>query len=934
MPAKGEKHYFAFISHSSKDEKMAFCLRDKLEKYHIPTVVQNDKTNEFKGRKRIKPCFVYQTDLAGRDLEQSLRKELFDSQYLVVLCSPESAKAFWVNKEIRKFVEADSADRIIPCIIRGEYEESMPDAIKELAEGKLYDEKSNTFKDVKAVVRRGVDFNKIEKDNKSKEAPVLNLIASMLGVRFDTIWDRYKRQRRRRMLTACIAFLLLVLLGLFLWDYNRPTYAYYEDYVDCWGKPEGIMPLTKEQAKLKHACCEFEYRRVRIGESGAYSWRLSKVRCKNADFSLGKVGKRYPLLEIEYIKGSNIVNRINYCTKSGAVLFTHKYSEHYGVPACIVDIENAQAELGVGFSDATIVGGKVYDEENDNRKKKPNIVRYVLERDERGRIIRQTYHSNNDYNLVRSSVCNADGIFGYKYQRDSLGRIILEEYLGWDGEKTCTHDGVSFKCFQYDTCGRMIKIAYYDLDDSLVYNNNLYCIGKAVYDNNGNVSEVSYWDANGLPCICSDGYHKIGCRYNEKGDAIEQSYFGVDGLPCYDKDGTHKIKVDYKHLRKGNEIKYSLYDIQDRPCNDYNGESVTVIIQDKKGNDIQKRFYNKDGVPSRERNGFFQVKSEYDNKNNLVHVQYFDEQGEPCKSNQTCFSIWTARYDKNNNQIEEAYFDENGRPVMYNGVAKWTAKYDERGNRIERSYYDTIGNLYLTDLGYATWRADFDEQGNVIQGAYYGVDGNLCVHVAGNSYNKSKYDAHGNSIEQCYYDKDGNLCMITSGFAKWTAKYDKFGNMIETACYNSDDSLCVGGEGFCIKRCKYDTRNRQIEELYFDTKGKPCCANSGCSKWVAKYDERGNRIEISCYGDDGKPILTQMGFRNTRSYDKYGRLVLDEYWDTNGKPYCNGYSKRTFIYHDEENYTEYFFIGADGETCVHDTVSNANARFVRTMISL
>ena len=139
-----EKHYFAFISHSSKDEKTAFWLRDKLEKYHIPTKVQNDESNEFKGRKRLKPCFVYQTDLAGRDLEQSLRKELSDSQYLVVLCSPESAKAIWVNREIRKFVEAGLTDRIIPCIIRGEYEESMPDAVKELAEGKLYDEKTNT----------------------------------------------------------------------------------------------------------------------------------------------------------------------------------------------------------------------------------------------------------------------------------------------------------------------------------------------------------------------------------------------------------------------------------------------------------------------------------------------------------------------------------------------------------------------------------------------------------------------------------------------------------------------------------------------------------------------------------------------------------------------------------------------------------------------
>ena len=910
-----EKHYFAFISHSSKDEKTAFWLRDKLEKYHIPTKVQNDESNEFKGRKRLKPCFVYQTDLAGRDLEQSLRKELSDSQYLVVLCSPESAKAIWVNREIRKFVEAGLTDRIIPCIIRGEYEESMPDAVKELAEGKLYDEKTNTFKDVKAVVRRGLDFIKIEKDNNSKEAPVMNLIATMLGVRFDVIWDRYLLKRRRRKLTASSAILLLVLLGLFLWDYNRSSYAYFEDYVDCWGRPEGIMSLTKEQAKMRNTCCEFEYKRARIGEPDAYSWRLSKVRCKNSETGMGYTQKRYPLLEIGYIKGSNTIHRIDYCSNGGMVLFRHKYSEHNGVPACIVDIENAHENLGASASNATIVGEKVYDKENNNRIKRPNIVRYVLKRDEAGHVICQTYHANNDYNFTRSSICNADGIFGCKYQLDSVGRIVKVEYLGLDGEKTCTHDGISYRIYQYDSCGRVNRVTYYDLNDSLIYKDYRFCSSSVRYDQNGNIYECCYYGADGLPCFNSDGFHKVLWSHNEKGDVVEEAYFGIDGLPCFDENGYHKVKWKYSYSRNGKEIMFSFFNIQDKPCNDYNGVSVGLITEDVFGNTLDVRYFDKDRVPVKGSDGFFKKESKYDLQGNLIQERYYDEQEDPCACN-SGYAIWTAKYDKRNNLIGIAYFDINGRPCMCNGYAKWTAKYDERGNRIESSYYDTIGNLCFNNLGYATWKCVFDEQGNGIQGSYYGPDGNLCVHSAGNSYNKTKYDAHGNHIEQCYYDKNGNLCMTTSGFAKWTSKYDVFGNMVETTCYDANDSLCICSEGFCIKRCKYDNRNRQIEEAYYDTKGKLCYA-LGCAKWVAKYDNRGNKTEIAYYGDDDR-----IESKTTKGYDKYGRLVEEQFWDANEINGC-GCAKRSFIYHDEENYTEFFIYDTEGDVLEHDTVRSA-----------
>ena len=49
-----QKHYYAFISHSSEDEKIAKWLCKQLEGYHIPTAIQK----EYHAPKRLKPIFL------------------------------------------------------------------------------------------------------------------------------------------------------------------------------------------------------------------------------------------------------------------------------------------------------------------------------------------------------------------------------------------------------------------------------------------------------------------------------------------------------------------------------------------------------------------------------------------------------------------------------------------------------------------------------------------------------------------------------------------------------------------------------------------------------------------------------------------------------------------------------------------------------------
>lgn len=56
--------------------------------------------------KKFTPVFIDELDLVGRDgsLSESLKGYLNESQYLILICSPSSAKSPYVNDEVDYFI--------------------------------------------------------------------------------------------------------------------------------------------------------------------------------------------------------------------------------------------------------------------------------------------------------------------------------------------------------------------------------------------------------------------------------------------------------------------------------------------------------------------------------------------------------------------------------------------------------------------------------------------------------------------------------------------------------------------------------------------------------------------------------------------------------------------------------------------------------------
>lgn len=904
MPTE-QKHYYAFVSHSSRDAKIALWLRDKLVNYNIPASIR--KENQMP--KRLRPVFIYQTDLAGANLQDALQRELEDSQWLIVVCSPDGAKSQYVNGEVEHFINTGRANKIIPFIVGGTphaknaEDECFPPALLKLAE--------------EGIELRGVNLAECQKQLGSKMGAVVNVVATMLGVRFDSMWNVYQRKQRRQLFFAATIAALFCLAGLFTWDYLRPTYKYFADYVDKWGVPEGVVELTKEQKSHRNRMYRFEYRRIPFGEPNAWQWRVVKVSYVNsADMPEYNNSSQHvsnsAIIETRYNKQDGHPDQWIFIGDNGKILLRHSLSDRNGNKACIADFISAKERQGVGFANQI----KLY-----SNSSKSNIVRYVYERDANGYIIKQTFHSNNDYNIRRSIAKNEDGIYGYAYNLDSLHRSTQISFLDKNGQWISNKQGVAGQIFKYDEYGNICYEAYIDINGHPTWGKS-HCVPITIYisDTNGNVSSVTNNNPQGVPCYdrYSGGSSKVVYTYNEKGYKITNEFFSIDGSPYTSKYSGHKCIYTYNE--KGQAIERACYDTDGQPFLTPNGAKEKHKF-DRYGNIIERAHYGTDGHLFAKYDGVAIERSQYDDEGNQLEEAFYDVHDRLYTSS-AGYAKWKAVYDEYGNKTEWSFYGEDGQPCMrgIDNVAKWCYRYDERGNEIERWFCDTEGKPCIHSiLNCASFRKEYDDSGNLTEISYYGIAGEPSYAKGGYHKEVSEYDGHGNCISRTYYGIDGKLCLNEESIAKRLASYDGNGNRIEETFYGIDGKPCMHKEGYSKYTAKFDERGHLTEAVFYDTKGNICKNAEGIAKFTDKYDDHGNQIENAFYGTDGKLTITDFGGAIRRKkYNEFGDVIEESYFDTEDKPClcARGYSIVRYSYDLNENVTEKAYFDTDGKPCL------------------
>ena len=203
--------YFAFISYNSKDTAWGKKLQKKLEHYKLPSTLCSEHGWE---RKPIKPVFFAPTDIQPGGLSNELQERLKASQHLIVICSPNSAKSEWVGKEIEFFHNLGRTNNIHFFIVEGSPHSGNPDT-----------ECFNPVIDklgLPEILGANINEKIYRRPWLNRERAYVQLVSKLLGVEFDAIWQRHKRQLIRKVVAWSLGSIAVIAALVIVWRNSQP----------------------------------------------------------------------------------------------------------------------------------------------------------------------------------------------------------------------------------------------------------------------------------------------------------------------------------------------------------------------------------------------------------------------------------------------------------------------------------------------------------------------------------------------------------------------------------------------------------------------------------------------------------------------------------------------------------------------------------------
>ena len=204
--------YFAFISYNRHDTSWGKKLQRKLEGYRMPATLCSE---HGWNRKPIKPIFFAPTDIQPGGLTAELQERLKVSRNLVVICSPHAAQSEWVGKEIEFFHSLGRTENIHFFIVDGVPHSGNPST-------ECFNPVVDTL-GLPEILGANIHEKIYRWPWLNRERAYVQLITKLLGVEFDSIWQRHRRLLRQKMAawTAGIIVVLAALVGV--WLSNQPV---------------------------------------------------------------------------------------------------------------------------------------------------------------------------------------------------------------------------------------------------------------------------------------------------------------------------------------------------------------------------------------------------------------------------------------------------------------------------------------------------------------------------------------------------------------------------------------------------------------------------------------------------------------------------------------------------------------------------------------
>lgn len=728
-------------------------------------------------------------------------------------------------------------------------------------------------------------------------------------------------------ISIAAAAVILLVAGLWVWDYNRTKIFYYKDYVEYWGVPKGIGRLSGSEMKHRQQSYRIEYSQRKVR-------RLSLVNPEGnlTDHSdTENMLSRFVDVCFYYTDDGKVDYKTIY-DQSGKLLFKMDYDETLKTVTFRQNDEyGTEMNLRANTTDLQHQGTQLFES-------KSRISRYLLSYDKKGLLTNLRY-----VGLQNVPAGDAENIYGISYKYDEKGHKIEEQFLGADGLPTNNGIGLSIKRFRYDDEDNWCEVQYLNLEGGPSHDGNNCSLVKIESDQWGNRVSETYYTFEGERSIRTDvGVTGYSYEFDDSGHLVTQTCLGLDGncMPCiygfakqkfeYDDNGyTSQIsfldadgnassmlqegssfsRIDFVNNPNGLTIERSFFDEEGKNQTTPHGYFKETMTYDSVGNQTSLAYWDDKGRPVLYDGLYSKIEIENDEFGRLTSLHYLDENGKPA-TNEDEVSVISAEYNRQGRIIKLSYKDKDGKPTIGSDFyASSTWDYDELGNEKMRQFYDVDGHLTNNESGVArieynydsktnymicakdyndkgsllsTRHVEYDKRGNTIKEYVVGSTGQL---KSGSAVVHYEYDSNNRPVKTWWTNlKDQPINSPGSKIAKKLSKYDSRGNEIETTFWNAEGKASTDEQGTFKRERKFNELGMVIYEKNLDSNSKPLTGKDLNPEGKCEYDRQGNMVKLECYDGYGKPRLSSDGFfRMTAKYNNQNNQTEVVYYDVNGK---------------------------------------------------
>ena len=195
-----DRNYKAFISyrHLPLDMRVAKQLHRRIERFTIPKSLRKN------GEKKLGYVFRDKDELPiSSDLSANIRTALDHSEFLIVICTPETSNSLWVLSEISYFLEHHDRDHVLALLADGSSDVAFPAQLREIrsADGEVISRIEPLAANIVADSDR--------KRDRLFRTESLRLLAALIGCSYDELYRREQRYRHRRLASALAAVTLV-----------------------------------------------------------------------------------------------------------------------------------------------------------------------------------------------------------------------------------------------------------------------------------------------------------------------------------------------------------------------------------------------------------------------------------------------------------------------------------------------------------------------------------------------------------------------------------------------------------------------------------------------------------------------------------------------------------------------------------------------------